>query len=433
MKKLAYIIMFLSAIVLASCKDDGDDSPAINAVSITVSAEGEEVPDGTTVTLTDKATSTVYTETTDSSVVTFNVIAGVYEATATITKEAFIYNGTATVTVTDNTDNTASLNLLKSTTSQIIIKELYVGGCMDNDGAKWFQNDAYVILYNNSSLEADASNICFGMVHPTNSNTTSYYMQNGELTYTDYLPCWNAIWWFKTGTEVKIPAYSQILISIKGAIDNTATYTNSVDLSQADYAMYDPDVFTNANVYPTPDASIPTSNYLETYLYAMGNAWPISTSSPAFVLISPENTTMSDFVTTASNIENAGSSKAFACAKVPLSWIIDGVEVFDIANLAKSNKRLLSSVDAGYVKYVNKLGYTIYRNVDQEATEALAENSGKLVTGYTGGTDDVENGSTDPSGIDAEASIANGAHIIYMDTNNSTNDFHMRKVASIKE
>ena len=37
------------------------------------------------------------------------------------------------------------------------------------------------------------------------------------------------------------------------------------------------------------------------------------------------------------------------------------------------------------------------------------------------------------SGIDAEASIAAGAHIIYKDTNNSTNDFHQRKVASIKK
>ncbi len=40
------------------------------------------------------------------------------------------------------------------------------------------------------------------------------------------------------------------------------------------------------------------------------------------------------------------------------------------------------------------------------------------------GTKDIEPkyGSTDPSGIDAEASIANGAVIIYKDTNNSGND-----------
>ena len=52
---------------------------------------------------------------------------------------------------------------------------------------------------------------------------------------------------------------------------------------------------------------------------------------------------------------------------------------------------------------------------------------------YAGGTEAEEGGSTDPSGIDAEASIAKGAHIIYKDTNNSKNDFHQRKVSSIKK
>ena len=83
----------------------------------------------------------------------------------------------------------------------------------------------------------------------------------------------------------------------------------------------------------------------------------------------------------------------------------------------------------------NKYGYSSYRNVDKEATEAIAENSGKLVYNYSLGTLNmigVENGSTDPSGIDAEASIKNGARIVYQDTNNSTNDFHQRRKASLK-
>ena len=98
----------------------------------------------------------------------------------------------------------------------------------------------------------------------------------------------------------------------------------------------------------------------------------------------------------------------------------------------KNGKRFPASIDAGYVEINPKNGYTAYRNVDKAATEALAENEGKLVYNYAGGTEDVE-GTTDPSGIDAEASIANGAHIIYMDSNNSSNDFHQRKVASIKK
>ena len=41
--------------------------------------------------------------------------------------------------------------------------------------------------------------------------------------------------------------------------------------------------------------------------------------------------------------------------------------------------------------------------------------------------------STDPSGIDAEASIRNGAHIIFKDTNNSTVDFHERQQCSLRD
>jgi hypothetical protein len=71
----------------------------------------------------------------------------------------------------------------------------------------------------------------------------------------------------------------------------------------------------------------------------------------------------------------------------------------------------------------NQHGHTLYRNVDKGATEALPENEGKLVYGYA----------ADPCGIDAEASIKNGAHIVYMDTNNSSNDFHERQTCSLKD
>ena len=70
----------------------------------------------------------------------------------------------------------------------------------------------------------------------------------------------------------------------------------------------------------------------------------------------------------------------------------------------------------------------------QGATEALAGNEGKIVYGYSLGTTDYKGAqSTDPSGIDAEASIRNGAHIVYSDTNNSSNDFHQRAKASLKQ
>ncbi len=429
MKKFIYIIL-AAAVALTACKKDEDAK--INDVTVQVLIDNEPVADAVEVTVTDKSSSTAYTATTVGGTATFQLVAGIYEASATLYKESSIYNGTnSAVTVVDGGTNSFTLNLTASTTSQVIIKELYFGGCMDNEGAKGYFTDKYVILYNNSPVEADASKFAFAMGNPANSNATNYFIEDGKLNYSDFIPAWNAVWWFQK--DVKIAPYSQIVISITGAIDHTATYSNSVNLSGADYVFYDPEVFSNTSYYPAPSASISADNYLKTYCYGLGTAWAISQTSPAFFIFSPEGTTAKAFVTNPENVESPTGKPAFNCAKIPVAWIKDGVDVFDNANIQKSNKRLLDSVDAGYIGFTNKNGYTVYRNVDKEATEALSENAGKLVYNYAGGTADVEGGSTDPSGIDAEASIANGAHIIYKDTNNSKNDFHQRKVASIKK
>lgn len=423
-----FILVALTVLVaFAACKKHEDK---INEVKIQALVEG--LPQASVeITLVDKTHGTSYTAVTgtDGNAV-FNLVAGLYEASSTFYKEAAIYNGiNSAISVTDAGPNNFTLNMITSTASQVIIKELYIGGCMD-DADKQYLNDCYVILYNNSPVEGDASKFTFGMSPGANSNATNPYFKDGQLTNTDFIPAWNAVWWFQT--TVTIPPYSQIVIAINGAIDHSATVSRSVDLSKADYVFYDPDVFNMESKYPAPSASIPTANYLQTYCYAQGKAWPLSNSSPAFFVFSPEITTAEAFVSSPDNID-VPTNVASSCAKVPVDWVKDGIEVYNASAMDKNNKRFLSSVDAGYVVFTNKLGYSIYRNVDKEATEALAENEGKLVYDYAGGTEDLENGTTDPSGIDAEASIAKGAHIIYKDTNNSSNDFHQRKVASIKK
>ena len=119
--------------------------------------------------------------------------------------------------------------------------------------------------------------------------------------------------------------------------------------------------------------------------------------------------------------------------KVAQDKVIDAIEVFAIGKEDANKKRLPAKIDAGYVMFLNKLGYSLYRNVDKEATEAIEGNADKLVYNYAGGTEITTGQSTDPSGIDAEASIAKGAKIIYLDTNNSTKDFHQRAKASLRK
>ena len=194
--------------------------------------------------------------------------------------------------------------------------------------------------------------------------------------------------------------------------------------------MYDPEAGMNAEkTYPAPSDGIPTSNYLQTAPFSAGTAWTISVTSPAFFVFRHSNPDVLSEDTAGYDYTTGNN---FPCVKVPVESIVDGIEVYAAGKDDKNNKRLTSAVDAGYIHFSNKLGYTLYRNVDKQATEAISGNKEKLIYNYAGGTADIEDGSTDPSGIDAEASMKNGAVIIYKDTNNSSMDFHQRKVSSLK-
>ena len=197
--------------------------------------------------------------------------------------------------------------------------------------------------------------------------------------------------------------------------------------------MYDPESgYNNTKYYPTPADVIPTSHYLKTVKFGQGNAWPLSTTAPALFIFQPQNTDPVNFANNADNLWYApgvAQTPIYACVKVPNEWIIDAVEVFNTAKKEDSKKRLTADLDVSYVYLTNKLGHSLYRNVDKEMTESLSENNGKLVYGYALGVD----GSTDASGIDAEASIRNGAHIVFLDNNNSSEDFHERQKCSLRK
>lgn len=431
MKKIALMIM-ASALFAISC-DPNLDTPKTAEITISLTSEGEPFKKADiTVIVKDNNSSASYKAKTDEEGVSvFTLPSGLYSASASYRENTTtVHNGlNSNISVSAGTDASFEVEMKPSKVSQLIIKEIYVGGCMQDDGIQTFGNDGYMILYNNTDITADASDVCFAFASPSNSNAKNNYMVDGRLSYESegWIPAGYAIWWFTS--TVEIPPYSQIVIAMKGAVNHTQTHSNSVDLSKGEYyCMYDPEAgYDNAKTYPAPSAAIPSSHYLKTYRYGLGNAWAYSQISPAFYIL--KQTNVGDFTKNTENYDYTENPK-LPNAKVPVEWILDGVEIYTTTS-DKNDKRLTSEIDNGYVMFTNKLGYSVYRNVDQEATEAIEGNKEKLVYNYSMGTVDVE-GSTDPSGIDAEASIKNGAIIIYKDTNNSTNDFHQRRQASIK-
>ncbi len=312
---------------------------------------------------------------------------------------------------------------------QIIIKELYNGGCQKDDGSGYFQQDKCIVLYNNCPQRAVVNNLCFAFVTPYNSQADNKnYDDKGNLVYEEegFTPALNGIWYYPH--SLVIEPWSQVVINVQGAIDNTKTYSQSVNYANKDYyCMYDPESgFNNTNYYPTPADVIPTSHYLKAVNYGVANAWPLSVSSPALFIFHPQGVTPKDFATDANNLwysPGENHDAIHATVKVPNEWIIDAIEVFSAADKEKNKKRLTADLDVSYVYLTNKQGHTLYRNVDKESTEGMSSNAGKLVYGYA----------ADPSGIDAEASIKKGAHIIYLDNNDSQNDFHERTKCSLRD
>lgn len=380
-----------------------------------------------------------YDAATDASgKVTYQVPAGSYTASATYKTAAdgqrIVYNGTNNTIFAAENSTAFTIDLNKVVSQQIIIKELYNGGCPKNDASGNYFDDAYVVLYNNSEYEADATDVVFSLILPANGNAANKYITDGVLMYEalGWIPAYSSIWWFKN--DVKIAPYSQIVIAIFGAIDHTQTVSASVDLSKSDYFwMSNTDV---ATIFKNPkyktSETIAADHYMTTYPISAGNAWVISNQSPAFYIGKMSH---AEVEALSKDSDNYDKTATLAVAKFPQEKVTDAVEIWASAQIEKSNYRFPATINTGYVALTNALGHTIYRNVDKEATEALPENAGKLVYNYAGGTYDAATnaGSTDPSGIDAEASIAAGAHIIYSDTNDSSKDFHERAVASIKQ
>ncbi|MCF0174010.1 MAG: DUF4876 domain-containing protein [Bacteroidales bacterium] len=439
-KVILFAILAVTAVFgFASCDKSLKNAGNVN-VALQIDGEAFEYKDAK-VTLTDGVI-TLEATTDEKGVASFQKVAvGNWAASTSfkvkVEKEYYTYSGAQTaISVVAGKTIDVPLPLIEVEFNPIIIKEFYVGGCQKDDGSGSYANDAYIILYNNSELNVDATDVCFAIPAPISATGSNKYIVEGEYIYEKegWMPALYSVWWFNT--DVEIAPYSQIVIAITGAIDHTQTYKNSVNLSKADFCFYDPDSgYNNASKYPAPDSSIPASHYLKTYVFGMGNAWPVHQSQPGIFIFKMGISQVEALSKNAEAYDHTGgASAAMNAIKIPFDCILDVIEGWGAANVASSTPRFPACLNSGYVAVTGSQGYTIYRNVDKEATEALPENEGKIVYGYSLGTDKVVEGTgtTDPSGIDAEASIKAGAHIIYSETQNTATDFHQRKISSLK-
>ena len=459
MKK--FIAMFAFAAMAfgwASCSDDEDGyrtypvevqltAPVIGD-NLTRSEAGTFDMEGIEVTASGTTGTQVTATTNAAGKASFDLPEDVYTFSAfyTLTVDGVAYPVNFTQNFTVSAANFAGTSfavavepIVSQGTSQVRIKEVYTGGCQTDDGSGYYQWDKYIVIYNNSAYEADIKNFCVSNAGPYNANAGFNNYVDDKLVYADagYTPA-HAYFFYMQNNLVLAP-YTSATIVLCGAIDHTGTYKNSVDLSHADYVCYDVEDFWKTSSHPVPSENIPEANYLLASKYCLagqnGAAW--SMVGPGMFIFSTGDNEPNAYGQDVANryyFPGWENNAVYAGTKIPNEWIFDAVDIWGADYVGMSKARFSATLDAGSIYMTNKQGYSIYRNVDKEATEALPENEGKLVYNYSLGTtyyDDSQ--STDPSGIDAEASIKNGAHIVYKDTNNSGNDFHQRKQASLKD
>ena len=404
------ILLLLLCVAAMACDDSIGSVDEYFTQTVRVHVVGAmPVGSGIAVRMTGDKGMTFTQVTNDQGVATFDLPVGIYEAAVSHASQPqdgwrTIYNGAVrSVLVRHDTACDIELAVTAATTSAIIIRELYVGGCQRDDGSGWFYRDKYVIITNNSDQRIVLPALCLAIATPYNSyGINKNYDEQGRLNYETqgFVPAASSFWYFQ-GDEVVFEPWEEKVIALNGAIDHTLTYSNSVNLAHAEYyCTFDIEHYSSTSAYPSPSELIPTSHYLKAVRYGdqMESAWPLSSTSPAFFIFTPPHgMTPLEFGNDASNVwyDEGRAMPTFACRKVPVENILDGVEVFS-TSWDEASKRLTASIDVGAVYMTARYGHSVERRVDEQESARLG-------------------------------------HTVYVDTNNSTTDFIERDHASLKD
>ena len=407
MKRFIYLFI---CVVLAACTSFGDKPYAGDLQTLRVQAVypeqyAEYRRSGVTTVVQEVSSGILYRAQTDAQGrAEFRLANGIYrisiadKATATA-----MFNGSVERVQVIGAGRELTLQLTYSKAGAVVFREIYCGGCSKAPEQGVFNYDQYVILHNNSAETYYLDGLCFGSADPYNSNSgTNVWVDKdpvtGETVFPGYVPVIQAIWQFRgNGEDFPLAPGAGAVISITGARDHAAQFPQSVNLNKPDYfVLYDQTLFPNPSYHPAPGDRIQPSHILRAAIkLGQANAYTFSMTSPAAVIFRPVGMTLEEFLANPENVVQKPGSASDRCALVPEEWIIDGAEVYTTPS--DPVKRLSPEVDAGFsVLSQTKKGHTMHRVLDEEATAAAQ-------------------------------------YDVYVDTNNSSNDFYERETQSLHE
>ena len=401
MKRLIYILSIVLAAV--SCADIRYVNPyeeGLYVLTVTTDwPEGGFERSGAEVRVEDMNTGSRYVSKTDTEgIASFSLPNGLYRVTMSGRSGSDVFNASADKIAVSGGDYTLKLKLSISKAGSIVIKELYCGGCKKLPQEGDYQADQYFILHNNDYQVQYLDSLCFGTLSPYNSTGSNPWVsEDGQLP--DFVPIIQAVWQFPgDGDDFPLQPGEDAVVCLRGAIDHAAQYPLSVNLNKPDYFVcYNSTYFNNTAYHPAPGNLISQDRYIDVVIKTgKANAYTTSLSSPAMVIFRAKGVSIQDFVLVPENVTPVPGSVVDNVVKVPYEWVLDALEVFD-GSSASNQKRLASSVDAGYVLQTETfLGRSLMRHVDEEAS-------------------------------------ANAGYEILADTNNSLNDFYETEKQSLHE
>lgn len=410
MKRFPIILLCLSSLAAGCTSLDGTNPYAGNLHTLTVEAVypdeyAEYRREGVEISIEDVDRGNSYTVRTDAAGKASIAIAnGIYRVLLSDKTDGHIFNGMADKVRLVDTDLELSLALYRSQAGTLVIKEIYCGGCMRTPQEGKYQYDKYIIIHNNDSEVQYLDGLCFGASDPYNSQATNRWTtkdpETGSNVFQDFVPIIQAVWKFGgSGESFPLAPGEDAVVCCCGAIDHASQYPLSVNLNKEGYfVLYNSTYFPNTLYHPAPGDKITPDRYLEVVIKTgIANAYPLSIYSPALVIFRPQGgQTIEEFVRTADNVIPKPGDKNDYVVKVPVEWIIDGVEVF-YGGSSSNTKRLCTAIDAGYVTQSDiYLAHTLHRRVDEEAS-------------------------------------AEAGYEILADTNNSSSDFYERSQQSLHE
>lgn len=394
MKKILYTLA--SLLLLASCIDYDDATTEISArIQLAMPAEftnGSDLAGHEIVLL--QGTKRLVATTDAEGIATFNGLTpDIYDISCSweittdqyqqLTGDRQVVSG-CTVSGSLNShlireEQTILLSTILSINRDIIIGKIFYAGSKDNNN-KSYMSGKYVELFNQSDKQVDVSGLYIGLIEA--ESTQAYTLDNLHEAFADSVVLLKQVFRIPADKPFMVQSGGTVLL-VNSATDHRDNNNMENDLTDADFEAKDNSGRTQNN------PKTPALELVYTMYPSISNMNLVQ-SGPCSVVIFRTNDNVAAWPTTYPYGKTTGNQWLL----LPKRCIIDGVEVLRNKNTGVDvdSKRLYADIDAGYT------------NIE-------------AISGYTGEV--VYRRTSDKRGADG--------HLILIDTNNSSNDFHVSK------